>query len=263
MEPNGDSQFRILGQIPAWFEDFVGKPSDDGTFVVLEELYHFAEGFIPLAESLWAEEHQGILKSGPWTETDSVENERHLELHAVNLNGRKILLLQLLGEEYKEKQNILQNCREQGLDYEVLFKTQQALNKAHDQLKRQAEQLKELALVDELTGLNNRRGFMTLAEQQIKMANRNKSALTLVYFDLDNFKTINDTLGHAAGDRVLVLAADLLRDTFRQSDILGRMGGDEFVALITDDDDLGQKSVRERLEENLKNFNSQSELNYA
>ena len=262
MEPDDGMQFRILGQIPNWFTGIVEKSADSGPFIILEELYHFAEGFIPLAESWWDEKRDGTLKSGPWTETDSVGNERHLELCAVSLNGRKILLLQLLGEAYQEKRNILQSCREQGLDYEILFKTQQALNKAHDLLKTQADQLKELALVDELTGLNNRRGFMTLAEQQVKIANRNKTALTLVYFDLDNFKTINDTLGHAEGDRVLVLAADLLRDTFRQSDILGRMGGDEFVALITDDDDFGQKSVRERLEENLKNFNSQSELNY-
>jgi len=262
MEPDDGMQFRILGQIPNWFTGIVEKSADSGPFIILEELYHFAEGFIPLAESLWAEKRDGTLKSGPWTETDSVGNERHLELCAVSLNGRKILLLQLLGEEYQEKRNILQSCREQGLDYEILFKTQQALNKAHGLLKTQADQLKELALVDELTGLNNRRGFMTLAEQQVKIANRNKTALTLVYFDLDNFKTINDTLGHAEGDRVLVLAADILRVTFRQSDILGRMGGDEFVALITDDDDFGQKSVSERLEENLKNFNSQSELNY-
>ncbi len=262
MEPKDESQFRILGKIPDWLSHMNEKRLYPGSSIILEELSPFVEGFIPTAESLWAEKKNGTLKSGPWTETDSSGNERDLELCAVSLNGRKILLLQLLGEAYQEKRNILQSCREQGLDYEILFKTQQALNKAHDMLKKQAEQLKELALVDELTGLNNRRGFMTLAEQQIKIADRNKSDLTLVYFDLDNFKTINDTLGHAEGDRVLVLAANLLRDTFRQSDILGRMGGDEFVALITDHRDPDENSLRERLEENLKRFNSQSELNY-
>lgn len=262
LEQNHDFWFRILGHTPSWFEEIFHNPADSCSSINLEEISHFAEGFIPLAESVWDEKQDGLLKSGPWTETDSNGNDRHLELCAVSVNGRKILLLQLLGEAYEEKKNILQSCREQGLDYEILFKTQQALNKAHELLKKQADELEELALVDELTGLNNRRGFMTLAEQQLKIADRNDTRLALIYFDLDNFKTINDTLGHAEGDKVLVLASNLLKDTFRQSDIIGRLGGDEFVALITDHHDSTESSLRERLEENFKKFNSQSELNY-
>ena len=96
--------------------------------------------------------------------------ERHLELSAVNLGGRRIVLVQLLGEDYHKKKDLLQRFREKGLDYEILFKTQQALNRAHDLLRKQAAKLKELSLVDPLTGLNNRRGFLTLAEHQIKIA---------------------------------------------------------------------------------------------
>ena len=90
-----------------------------------------------------------------------------------------------------------------------------------------------LAMRDELTGLSNRRGFDTLAEQTIAMCRRVGEPATLLYFDLDDFKTINDTLGHAGGDRVLRTFADRLRATFRDSDVVARVGGDEFCVLLT------------------------------
>jgi hypothetical protein len=80
--------------------------------------------------------------------------------------------------------------------------------------------------------------------------------------DLDNFKHINDTLGHAEGDKVLVAAADIFRTIFRQSDILGRLGGDEFVVLITDENDTGEEFLKARLERSLHEFNSEKSRNY-
>lgn len=136
------------------------------------------------------------------------------------------------------------------------------LRTAYEQIETQAAKLKELSLVDELTGLNNRRGFLTLAEHQIKMAERANSILMLLYMDLDHFKQINDNLGHAEGDKVLVAAADIFRATFRQSDILGRLGGDEFVVLITDEDDTTEEFIKARLERSLHEFNCEKGRNY-
>jgi len=90
-----------------------------------------------------------------------------------------------------------------------------------------------LATLDELTGLTNRRGFDAIAEHTIAMCRRVGEPATLLYFDLDDFKEVNDTLGHTAGDRVLRSFAQHLKATFRDSDVVARVGGDEFCVLLT------------------------------
>jgi diguanylate cyclase (GGDEF)-like protein/PAS domain S-box-containing protein len=97
--------------------------------------------------------------------------------------------------------------------------------------KRMEDELRNMSLTDELTGLYNRRGFYALVEQELKMANRNKKGIYLLYADLDGFKKINDTLGHKEGDKVLQNTARIFRATFRSSDIVARLGGDEFVVV--------------------------------
>ncbi|MDA8169921.1 MAG: diguanylate cyclase [Nitrospiraceae bacterium] len=105
------------------------------------------------------------------------------------------------------------------------------VSKDINERKRMEEELRALSLMDELTGLYNRRGFMTLASQHIKIANRIKKGIFILYADLDGLKKINDTLGHAEGDNAIMEAAQILKDTFRDSDIISRIGGDEFVLL--------------------------------
>lgn len=97
------------------------------------------------------------------------------------------------------------------------------------------EMLRELSLHDELTGLHNRRGLMALAEQHVRSMARTQRGFAIVFIDMDGMKHINDTLGHAEGDRALVDVAALLRLTFRESDIAARIGGDEFAVLVRDD----------------------------
>ena len=97
------------------------------------------------------------------------------------------------------------------------------------------ESIRLLSLTDELTGLLNRRGFATLAEQQMRTAMRTRNRLWLLFADLDDLKGINDLLGHEAGDRALCQIASLLRTaTFREADIVARLGGDEFAVLATE-----------------------------
>lgn len=118
------------------------------------------------------------------------------------------------------------------------------------------------ALTDELTGLYNRRGFLTLADQQIRVAQREKKGFILVFADLDRLKFINDTFGHASGDAALTIVAKILRKTFRASDIIARTGGDEFVALhihATFDD---QSLLKARLRENFQAHNRKSAAPY-
>jgi diguanylate cyclase (GGDEF)-like protein/PAS domain S-box-containing protein len=99
---------------------------------------------------------------------------------------------------------------------------------------RTENEMRELSLYDELTKIYNRRGFLALAEQQVKVAHRTKKEMALFYADLDDLKRINDTHGHEEGDAALVQAAAILREAFRDSDIIARLGGDEFVVLAID-----------------------------
>ena len=96
------------------------------------------------------------------------------------------------------------------------------------------EELLSLSITDPLTGLHNRRGFLSLAEQQLKLSDRNKRGMQLYFADLDGLKWINDTLGHEEGDKALIEAATVFKETFRTSDIIARLGGDEYAALAID-----------------------------
>ncbi|HMK49793.1 MAG TPA: CHASE4 domain-containing protein [Thermodesulfovibrionales bacterium] len=121
--------------------------------------------------------------------------------------------------------------------------------------KQIEDTLRALSLRDELTGLYNRRGFLTLVEQQLKLAARMKRGLLLVFADLDGMKEINDSLGHQEGDRALTDTASILGKTFRDSDIIARYGGDEFVVLSLESDDKGADAITSRLYENLVDHN--------
>jgi diguanylate cyclase (GGDEF)-like protein len=124
------------------------------------------------------------------------------------------------------------------------------------------EELRQLSITDELTGLYNRRGFVTFGEQQLKLANRLKRELLLITADLDDLKTINDTMGHQEGDQALVVVATILMDTFRSSDIIARIGGDEFVALQMKNPDNSMTISSDRLQETLTNRNLKSQKPY-
>lgn len=118
--------------------------------------------------------------------------------------------------------------------------------------------LRSLSLIDDLTGLYNRRGFADLGEQYLKLARRSGRGVTMVYVDLDRFKTINDSLGHHVGDRALLKVADILRATFRRSDIIARLGGDEFGILALEAADESAELLVERLRERVADFNEAS-----
>jgi len=115
--------------------------------------------------------------------------------------------------------------------------------------------LRSLSLIDDLTSLYNRRGFNDLGEQYLKLARRTSRGVSLVYADIDRFKTINDTLGHHVGDRALRSVADTLRATFRSSDIVARMGGDEFAVLAMEASTEDARQLVERLREELEALN--------
>jgi diguanylate cyclase (GGDEF)-like protein len=122
---------------------------------------------------------------------------------------------------------------------------------------RLREELRVVSLIDELTGLYNRRGFLTMAAQQVKLARRTGRPPLLLFADVDQLKGINDAWGHAEGDRALRRAAEALRATFRQSDILARIGGDEFAVLAWEPTEVGAEALARRLQEHLAASNTE------
>ena len=121
--------------------------------------------------------------------------------------------------------------------------------------RRAEDQLRALSLIDDLTGLYNRRGFEEQGAQQLEKARLSSKCSYLFYFDMNDFKAINDTWGHSTGDEALVRMASVLRQTFRDSDVIARLGGDEFVALVINSGEMVPE-ILDRLQIELEMQNS-------
>lgn len=119
------------------------------------------------------------------------------------------------------------------------------------------EKHRVFAHTDELTNLLTRIGFFLLVEQQLKIADRKKKGMLLVYIDLNNLKQINDTLGHNAGDMALTDTANIIKNAFRKSDIIARIGEDEFTVLAIEASWAVTDIFAIRLKESLKNYNEE------
>jgi two-component system, cell cycle response regulator len=118
-----------------------------------------------------------------------------------------------------------------------------------EHLQNALQEVTEMANKDPLTGLANSRHFYELAEVEMRLFRRyDRPRLALAYIDLDDFKHVNDTLGHSVGDELLQTVAEVMSDTLREVDIVGRMGGDEFAILLPDCDEDGCRAALSRLQ---------------
>ncbi len=117
------------------------------------------------------------------------------------------------------------------------------------QLHKQKELLKHLSRTDGLTGILNRGYWETRAKEEIVRARRNHSSLSLIMIDIDHFKRINDTYGHSVGDHVLTQLAQYLQWNLRETELLGRYGGEEFAIILPDADNNKAWQMGERLRE--------------
>jgi diguanylate cyclase (GGDEF)-like protein len=147
----------------------------------------------------------------------------------------------------------------QKINAEVIFRV---IRFAIERQKLQ-DAVRSLALIDDLTGLFNRRGFFTLAEHHLKLAERMHKNFYLIFSDIDDMKKINDIFGHIQGDLVLKKVADILRYSFRDSDIIARIGGDEFVVLIPDTGDYSAERTINRFQKNINKYNKKEKKNLS
>lgn len=116
---------------------------------------------------------------------------------------------------------------------------------------RSTEQLHRVATTDQLTGIPNRRHFLSMGRREVERGSRSGQPLALCMIDIDKFKTVNDTYGHAVGDEVLKRTTSLLAQSIRTADVCGRLGGEEFVALLPDADLAAARQVADRLREDV------------
>ena len=116
--------------------------------------------------------------------------------------------------------------------------------------------LQQISFQDELTGLLNRRGFLSIAQQQFRVAQRENWGLLLVFADLDGLKEINDHFGHPVGDRALCTVGTILGECFRSSDVIARLGGDEFIVLAVNFADTDISAIERRLKAKIEQQNA-------
>lgn len=129
-------------------------------------------------------------------------------------------------------------------------------------VKESEERYRSLSLIDELTGLYNRRGFLTMVDHYLKIVRRQKKGIFMLYADFDDLKTINDTWGHQEGDLALIETAKILTKTYRESDIITRISGDEFVVIPVGSTKDCVDIVVGRLQKALEIYNSKSRRGY-
>lgn len=113
-------------------------------------------------------------------------------------------------------------------------------------------EMRELATYDDLTKVLSRKAFLTNAEILYQLAKRDRTSLAMLYIDIDDFKNINDKYGHSIGDKVLTLFGDILKESKRESDLVGRLGGEEFAYILPSTDSVGASSFAKNLKEKLK-----------
>lgn len=165
----------------------------------------------------------------------------------------------LIITELDDEQIALQTVRAGAQDYLVKgqFQTASLVRSIYYAIERHRtkEKYQRITLIDELTGLYNRRGFYYLARQHIKLVNRSKGDLLLILADLDNMKFINDNFGHLEGDAALRTIAKILKKTFRSTDILSRLDGDEFTVIAFGASEQAAEVIKDRLQRNLNAYN--------
>jgi diguanylate cyclase (GGDEF)-like protein len=201
-----------------------------------------------------AVDSQSLFRRRASASSTSGENKSSIDdvFRAVLSNANRELAALLRDVRMAPLDTVLGDARAQHVS-ELLMR---AVRCAAKQYMLQAE-LGSLALTDDLTGLYNRRGFMALAERQLKLGRRSGRGMTLFVMDVDRLKQINDALGHPEGDSALKRTAKALEHTFRDSDVVGRLGGDEFAVLAIEASGHSAEAIRARLFESLKSLSAQ------
>lgn len=152
--------------------------------------------------------------------------------------------------------DMIANEREHGILLEEMVQERTSeLQNALKELSLANVKLEQISIRDELTGLLNRRGFLSTASRHIALSKRNRNSFICIFFDLDKLKQINDIYGHAQGDIAIKTMADILNKSFRITDVIGRIGGDEFTVLAFDCTVQDYEQIKDRIDQLVNEYN--------
>ncbi len=155
---------------------------------------------------------------------------------------------------------ILVDVTEQRETERQLHKALVELETSNRERQTMIAKLESLSLLDDLTKLYNRRGFLAESRERLEKSQRTKTKVFFLFMDLDNLKWINDSWGHQKGDQALMSFSDILKKALRRSDVKGRLGGDEFAILVEESEGLTPETLLKRLQDKIDNFNRENKL---
>lgn len=233
---NGPKQYVFFGEAPLFYEDLFPSTTD-GPCPAPWDHSPMLEFFLDDAERFFNQNKDGALTSGIWQEDGKTKNDTAMIAIATAFGGTQVIIVRMLQEDYRERVGILRKAREQLLE--------------NRELTQDLEIFKEKSRFDVLTKIFNKGTFTELLHDEIKRSQILNYPLSLLILDIDNFKKVNDTYGHLAGDKVLRALGDRLTASLRRNDIVARFGGEEFVVLVTHETRTQAVTIGEKLRESI------------
>jgi len=214
----GPKQYVFVGEAPSFYTALF-TPGESGDACITPWDYSsMLDFFIDEVEFFFENGTAGTLESGVWEEDGRTESGTALLAAATILDDAQLLIIRLQREQYVERRNILRKAREQLLE--------------NRDLAQDLVLYKEKSRIDGLTGIFNKAAFTEILQAEISRSQLLDYSLFLLILDIDDFKNVNDTYGHLAGDAVLQSMGALLKKVLRRDDIIARCGGEEFAVLI-------------------------------
>ncbi len=224
-----NGELRASTSSPGWLkrlEVFHGDPH------TITEQMPYLDCFLPEAECFWDQGRDGHLTSDFWTQSDG-SGCIHLLAYAFAREGQRFLLIRSVDRLYNERERVQRYTHETLIQLRLAARRQAELGEMATSLKASNTRLNELLSKDALTGIYNRRHFNYIFELELRFANELDAPLSILYLDIDHFKSINDQHGHIAGDAYLSSIGKLLQSVLHlPRDIAARVGGEEFAMIL-------------------------------
>jgi diguanylate cyclase (GGDEF)-like protein len=239
--------YEFYGRAPSFYPQLFPPPAEDAVCHNPWNYSFMLEYFLLDAEDFFESNPKAGAKinSGIWLETiEGTGEEIPLIAKAWQIGGYQLISIQVIHEEYAERLRILRKAR---LELMERRKISDALNS-----------FKKKALFDSMTKLYNKGSFMDILQEQVDKFRAYTPTMALFFIDVDHFKTVNDTLGHLAGDSVITQVADLLKSSLRKNDFPARYGGDEFAVIAPDTNTEQSHKLAEKLRGRVEAFDFNS-----
>jgi diguanylate cyclase (GGDEF)-like protein len=239
LERHEDGTYKVLGDPPVFY-DRLFPPVSEKHCSTPWQYSHMLDFFYTSAEEFFSYNDSGIFSSGYWEEEGLCEEGQAFMAEAMAIKDSKVLTIRLLTNSFAQQASILRKAREQLLE--------------RRQISNSLELYKRKALVDGLTKVLNRSAFMELLAAQINRFHERNVPFSIIMMDIDDFKKVNDVYGHQSGDMVLENMGRILREKLRSDDIIGRYGGEEFIALLPNTNGKQVVRIAEKLRKSVEGF---------